>query len=241
MNTKSQTLFHFTKNIDILKSILKYGFWPRYCSEDVRWLGYPGFNSVAYPMVCFCDIPLSKIEEHVEFYGYFGIGMTKHWSLRNSLTPVLYFSEPSLLKSTLVNIANAIGKGSSDERAEIRYLLAYSKPTEGEMIVDGKLVSKEFYLESEWRCVPRHSAIKDCLDEKEFDDDNARKDNDRSAGNNCSLTIEPSDVKYVFVKSDADIPNIVNFIQTELDHFPSASLKILMSRVVSLESICSDL
>ena len=55
------------------------------------------------------------------------------------------------------------------------------------------------------------------------------------------MTIDPSDVKYIFVKSDSDIPDIINFIQTELDRFPAAALKVLMSRVVSLESITMDL
>ncbi|MDN3685579.1 hypothetical protein QW180_26505 [Vibrio sinaloensis] len=57
-----------------------------------------------------------------------------------------------------------------------------------------------------------------------------------------SLSFTPRDVKYIFVKkNDADIPDIINFIQNELDHYQAADLKVLMSRVVSLESIQSDL
>ena len=51
----------------------------------------------------------------------------------------------------------------------------------------------------------------------------------------------PNDIKYIFVKSDSDIPNIVNFIQSELDNYPGVDQKILMSRVVSLESLHQDL
>ena len=82
MQPRSDTLFHFTKNINTLKNILQNGFWPRYCLEDFNWynaeLGY-----IAYPMVCFCDIPLSRINEHVKFYGDYGIGLTKNWGLTN--------------------------------------------------------------------------------------------------------------------------------------------------------------
>lgn len=56
-----------------------------------------------------------------------------------------------------------------------------------------------------------------------------------------SLKISPSDIKYLFVNSDSDIPDVINFIQTELDHYPSAEIKILMSRVISLETISRDM
>lgn len=53
MTPKSNALFHFTKNVETLKLILKGGFWPRYCLEDVAWLGYEQFSYIGYPMVCF--------------------------------------------------------------------------------------------------------------------------------------------------------------------------------------------
>lgn len=48
MSPKSHTLFHFTKTNDVLKMVIKNGFWPRYCLEDVGWLGYPEFDFIAY-------------------------------------------------------------------------------------------------------------------------------------------------------------------------------------------------
>jgi len=86
------SLFHFTKSMDVLQTILKEGFWPRYCLEDVQWQGHDTYEFVAYPMVCFCDIPISRISEHVGFYGSYGIGLTKQWGIKNNLNPVFYFS-----------------------------------------------------------------------------------------------------------------------------------------------------
>ncbi|MFU0923178.1 abortive infection system antitoxin AbiGi family protein [Kluyvera sichuanensis] len=80
MKPKSETLFHFTKSSDTLEIILKNGFWPRYCLEDIRWLEFTDVEYVSYPMVCFCDIPLSRISEHVSFYGSFGLGVSKDWA-----------------------------------------------------------------------------------------------------------------------------------------------------------------
>ena len=56
-----------------------------------------------------------------------------------------------------------------------------------------------------------------------------------------SLKISPSDVKYIFVKSDSDISSIVKFIQDKLDFYPVSQLNILLSRIVSLETIQRDL
>ena len=92
MSPKSHTLFHFTDKIETLKLILMNGFWPRFCLEDVSWLKYPDFDFIAYPMVCFCDIPLSRVNEHVSFYGEYGLGLTKDWAVRNGITPVQYIS-----------------------------------------------------------------------------------------------------------------------------------------------------
>lgn len=57
---RSSTLFHFTKTADVLKSIIKSGFFPRYCVEDVTWLT-SATDAVALPVTCLCDIPLGRI------------------------------------------------------------------------------------------------------------------------------------------------------------------------------------
>ncbi len=246
MNPKSHTLFHFTKSADVLKLIMKNGFWPRYCLEDVEWLGYDGFDFIAYPMVCFCDIPLSRAQEHVKFYGEYGIGLTKEWAESNKITPILYVSSNNNLKKTFRKIVDNTYYISDDDKKEkakqnVRYLLAHSKPTEGNMVVAGSVVAKEFYQESEWRYVPENAIIKDYLKKTEFDDDNILKSNNELTFQSSIIKFTPKDVKYIFVKSDSDIPEIINFIQAELDGFPNADIKVLMSRVTSLESIQRDL
>ena len=87
MSPKSDNLFHFTKSIDFLKGILLNGFLPRYCLEDTSYLT---IEYIGYPMICFCDIPISRIGDHTAFYGNYGLGMTKEWGLRNNLAPLLY-------------------------------------------------------------------------------------------------------------------------------------------------------
>lgn len=245
MKPKSHTLFHFTKSRDVLKLVLKNGFWPRYCLEDIQWLGQEEHPYIAYPMVCFCDIPLSRIEEHVGFYGEFGLGLTKSWAESNGLNPVVYISAGNNISHSFVKL-NAHANQISDEdevnnaKVTMRYLYAHAKPLEGTMVVDGSPVTKEFYQESEWRYVPKDDNIDEYLTKENYNDETKLSKAHEKTQQHSILSFSPNDIKYIFVKSDSDIPDIINFIQTEMDTYPSADLKVLMSRVTSLESISSD-
>lgn len=104
----SNTLFHFTSNAGYLVSILQEGFKPRYCVEDFSMFEFIlGKDNIelAVPMVCFCDIPLSKVKDHVGKYGSFGIGLTKEWGIREKVSPLIYVNENS---ATTLGISNAL-------------------------------------------------------------------------------------------------------------------------------------
>jgi len=214
--------------------------------EDTSWLGYKEFPYIAYPIVCFCDIPLSRIKDHVGFYGEYGLGMTKEWAEANGLNPVIYVSSDNAVAQSFRDLnmhAHHISDTSQQNAAKVtmRYLLAHAKPANGTMVVDGGPVQKEFYQESEWRYIPKHENIPEYLKREQFDDaDGLGAANDLTK-EFCLLRFAPKDIKYIFVKTDADIPGIVDFIQTELDSYPGADLKVLVSRVISLESIANDL
>lgn len=244
MTPRSRTLFHFTKNLNVLKSILADGFWPRYCAEDTRWHGQADAPTVAFPMSCFCDIPLSRISEHVNFYGQYGLGMTREWATANGLNPILYVAGENDLVTELRKLnkhANSLVMEKQIPAKEtMRYIYAYTKPVSGVMIVDGSPVEKDFYLESEWRYVPQHNEINAYLLHPIFSDlDQLHVENEKTR-QHCRLRFTPKDIKYIFVRFDSDIPDMINFIQTTLDHYPHADTKILMSRVTSLESIQGD-
>ena len=245
MNPKSHTLFHFTKSKETLKLIFKNGFWPRYCLENIKWVGQEGADYMAFPMVCFCDIPLGRISDHVGFYGEFGLGMTKEWANSNGLNPILYLATDNNLSSEMsalnTHASNMEESHKESAKKTMRYIYMHTKPTDGHMIVEGKPLEKEFYQESEWRYVPKHKEIEQYLKKNEFDDQNNLDEQNRKTKDNSPLKFTPKDIKYIFVKTDADIPDMINFIQQDLDHYPGADLKILMSRVISLESIQLDL
>lgn len=244
MKPRSQTLFHFTKSIDVLKSILKNGFWPQYCLEDFNWYNQE-IGHISYPMVCFCDIPLTRIDEHVGFYGEYGLGMTRQWGKINGLNPLIYLSQSTSVSTALSRIFNnnphATGGYYQGSAEDINSIISYVKPVEGNITVGSMPIPKEFYQENEWRYVPKIQAIRQWINKEEHLDPLKLAQLNEIARNNGTLQITPNDIKYIFVKSDADIPGVINFIQTELGHYSANDLKILMSRVVSSESINVDL
>lgn len=249
MKPKSETLFHFTKSADTLQQILRSGFWPRYCLEDIEWLREdPSDSSVmSFPLVCFCDIPLSRIDEHVLFYGEYGIGMTKDWALRNGLNPVHYVSQSSPFVETFKSLGQLATKlqdrGGENDAELLRKACAmamYMKPLVGTMSIGATPVTKDFYQESEWRYVARHDEIEFFLNQDQHSDQSKLKEANEKTRKNCSLRFTPSDIRYLFVRQDADIPALINFIQVELDQYAAADLKILMSRVTSIENVARD-
>jgi len=106
----ANTLFHFTKSLNNLESILKNEFKVNYCLED--WsnifsdLDGEDEYEVYIPMVCFCDIPLSQIHYHSNYYGEYAIGLTKTWGIKNQINPVLYVHENTKFSKPMSNILN---------------------------------------------------------------------------------------------------------------------------------------
>lgn len=76
------TLFTFTTEFKWLISMLKNKMIsPRYCSEDIEYLKIDGIKKIAYPMRCFCDINLQKLDYHMSWYGNYGIAFEKSWGM----------------------------------------------------------------------------------------------------------------------------------------------------------------
>jgi hypothetical protein len=112
----ANSLFHFTNNISNLIGILTNNFFPRYSLEN-----YSAFYTqsmakrlklinIAIPMVCFCDIPLSSIRNHIKVYGRYAIGLSKEWGERKNISPVMYALNNSISAKVISNSLSATEK-----------------------------------------------------------------------------------------------------------------------------------
>ena len=273
---KSNSLFHFTLKEEYLLDILENGFWPRYCFEDIEWL-IPkdlknelekqeednlcisfikdliknNISSIAYPMSCFCDIPLSKITAHTDFYGGFGLGMTKEWGIRKGLNPIFYLSDNSiipnliqsfLLKTVPIDFWKSIQSEKTNQNTIIQ-LMKFLKPLSGKMKVNGIEVTKNFDEECEWRYAPasyENNSFQNFLLNFLANNNEELQNQNLITKKDASLKFEPSDIKYIFVPEDSNIPTIINKINTIFTDCPDDERLLLLSKVISLETIRKD-
>lgn len=116
----SKYLYHYTDNKGKFISILKNGFYPAWSLEDTDKVFQPSDNSVfiqnteggekkeypkyAFPMVCFCDIPLELTENHRKVYGEYAIGLNKSWGEKHGISPVMYLTHRAFSQSSINKI-----------------------------------------------------------------------------------------------------------------------------------------
>ena len=138
----ANTLFHFTESLDYLIGILTNNFYPRLCLEN-HSVFFPEYNQyiseLALPMICFCDIPLSNIRNHVGIYGEYAIGLTKEWGKKNNISPVMYFLGDSIsvqvIKACFKHIDKCLKK-SNKHMAKVHYGDANFPTDEKDKLID---------------------------------------------------------------------------------------------------------
>jgi hypothetical protein len=241
MNPRTQTLFHFTSSLDTLLRILREGFWPQYCLEDARWLGDKSTQWLAWPMVSFCDIPLSRLHQHTEFYGCYGIGVYRTQWAATGLNSVLYVSPDSTVRKFLRELI-LDAKHTNDPRAKTAgmVMMAYCKPMRGR--VHGFDKEKDFYSECEWRFI---SSVDKCsekffLSEQEFHDKVLLNKSNERRHKDEMLQFGPEDVRYIAVKSRDEVHEVIRFIDREVKH-DQRDRDLLKTRIIALEELSSDI
>lgn len=241
MVISSQALFHFTKRIDDILQVLEMGFTARYCLEDFsEFFGGAGSKwQLALAMVCFCDLPLSQLGEHVRFYGRYGIGMTKEWGIASGINPVLYLHPRSDLAAL---VSAKVNSSFENERSGLSgaylELINYIKPYEGYVDIEGKAHYKQFYDEKEWRWVPQPSPH--LLTREDFFNPERKKTAQQELADKGRLSFGPNDVKYIIVATEAEKLPMIKRLETIYTKTGSDTMKLLASKLISVEQICSD-
>ena len=88
VSINSSSLFHFTSKMEVLKKIISTGLRYSFCYES-----FGNNKGMGIPMVCFCDIPISRSPKHRSKFGNYAIGLNKeHIMFHNNLNPVHYVS-----------------------------------------------------------------------------------------------------------------------------------------------------
>ena len=207
----ANTLFRFFKKPDYLfDSIEKQAMFPRYYGENIEYLNI-GFHQIAYPMICFCDITVHRLEEHMDLYGNYGIAFSKTWGIKKGIQPLQYVNKHSILCQDFSDAFNTSMEEEKEDSATDFLLtqMYYMKPIEGTMPRDGKSIKKNFTDECEWRYIPRVSLID--LPQVVTESDIAAIDVlNRTICENDSawLKFDFNDIKYIILQTDQDFEKL---------------------------------
>ena len=245
MPISANTLFHFTRDLDTLLSILKSKFYPRLCLEQ-RIMSQLDLR-LAVPMVCFCDIPLSQISEHTQKYGEYAIGIKKDWAISQGVSPILYVHDNSLILNTILSEIKVISKevlDNPDGNASLRMnryvdMVCMMKPYEGQDERVGKTV--RYYDEREWRYVPPRESgdqyiyLTEPVFKEEGTQERINKENEK-----YGVEFNPDVINYLIVANEKDVLILKHAIEDIKGGFPYNSVQLLMTRIVSMERIRED-
>ena len=220
----ANALFTFMNNFTYLKDILETKLiFPRYCRENIEYLGLNNLAEIAFPMKCFCDIFINKLYTHMNLYGKYGIALSKEWGLKNQIQPVQYINNSSFIINSIQDLYNHIQELHMEDDfisdKDIKYMenilydrLRFIKPIYGDMYREGHLLKTlNFHDEHEWRYVLKTDDDNVYPYITEFNDLYSLSE-DLTKNPDYGLKIDSDDIKYLIVKSKADRKELINFI-----------------------------
>lgn len=236
MVLSSNSLFHFTSKFENLEKILSDGFWPRYCIE-YGWNNH--YINFALPMVCFCDIPLTQIKEHADFYGGFGIGVSPEWIRNNkNITPVQYISHESNDFKLIGRLLTKLKKGTITDTEINKLQLA--KKVSGKAVGKKEVLrTKKFYDEREWRYVPTKNNSEQLIQpvgkHDTFDIEGFSK---KTICQKLKLSID--DIRYLIIPNESHREKLIKFVRTTYGKEKPTKIDVLISKIISLKQISED-
>ena len=219
----SYSLFHFTSSLDTLQSILKGGLRYSWVAEKlpIRGIGY------LLQSICFCNIPLSMIEEHVEWYGKYAIGFKRTALRAKGASPVFYLHSDSALLYK--------GKNAFDSYRQERFL-PYFKQFYGEQYHPKYSTYKKklFYDEKEWRLFTGVVELVRFKDQADLEDKRVQKKNDTEDWK--VLPIDSDMIEYIILEKPDDLAPFKDFLRK---HF-APNVEDMLTKVLFYSQIRRD-
>ena len=225
---QADTLFTFMPELDYLITIIKNKrISARYCEEDLRYLKLPKLKKIAFPMKCFCDINMHRLEVHLECYGYYGLAFEKAWGMRKGMQPLQYINPNSNLRRDFSEVFTvAMNLDGQDEKSPqskmgnfLLHELMYYKPYDG--IIKNRNTNKKkrkcFADECEWRFIPNVSGTgfhQILRDEEIINADSFEMlNNGLEKVVDVALSFNYEDLKYIIIKKKEDFYVLLDTIK----------------------------
>lgn len=165
-NNSANILCNYMKKPEYLELILiNQAIIPRYVDEPLEYWNIEGLEKIAFPMTCFCDIPFTKVGNHMTLYGRYGIALDKQQIIKKfKVQPIHYINTESPLandfKEAFVKYYRNEKKVNPEDRILLNYVLStllYMKPISKIEEIDGVMKTYVFQDECEWRYIPTNN------------------------------------------------------------------------------------
>lgn len=220
----STTLFNFTDNIDYLIDNLNNGI---YCHNTYEKLPIKN-NGYRVPMACFCDIPLSLIKEHFDWYGRYGIGLKRSYARKNGVKPVWYVTSEN-------NLVKNIVKNKNISEYERKHLVPYLKQFMGNQFYqkEQRNKRKKFYDEREWRYIPDNSKVELFFGLK------SQKSIHKAVQNGERLKLDLNEIEYIIIEKEDDFEKMLTELK-KISKKNNVKYEKLISRIITARQIEKD-
>lgn len=242
MALSTSCLIHLTKSMTALKGIIKEGFRPKYCFEEIHFRGGKKWYG-GVPMVSFCDIPLSEIRRHIGKYGHYGIGLSKGWARRHGLNPILYIDKDSTLGADIRESSELILKGKMVMRplpiieSAVADILRNMKNYEGELKRRNKKPIKNYRYsdEREWRYVPAKEGIPRVINPSIYE---GLKQKANELLSDLRLGFEVQDIDYILLRYEKEVDSLLKALMKL--GYDTNTVNHLAAKVITTRKIKHD-
>ena len=243
---QADTLFNFCSKLEYLEEPIKTKMLSaRYCEENIEYLNLEEIKRISFPMKCFCDINMHKLEEHLSWYGYYGLAFKKEWGMKKGIQPVQYVNpDTELIKDFSESFIKALKidktKQTESEKVMKNYLLhqlMYFKPYSGKMKNRNNQEEDEkcFTDECEWRFIPNVSRLgykQIYFDEQVLNAGNLNDISNSMIGKEeISLDFSYDDLKYIIVRTKEDVEKISDTIMKM--KIKKEQKRLLISKIIA--------
>ena len=195
---------------------------------------------------------MHKLDDHLSWYGYYGLAFSKEWGMSKKIQPIQYINPDSELRKDFATAFSAALKAEPTKKTSAQskmksfllHQLMYYKPYSGmfENRNTKKRCRKCFTDECEWRFIPDVSiaGFQPVYYDQKIINAGGLVDmsNAMSGVPEISLKFEYSDVKYIIVKDNSDFVKLTTAI-TELG-MDDISEHELISKVLVWENSKGD-
>lgn len=225
MGLSTDTLLHQTDFSNLIEIVKKKNFKVSYCSEKFGFKDSleeeKGYRFV-FPMICFSEIPISSLHNHLYRYGDCLIGMKKEWANTKRLNQVHYYQKESVLVEYLLDTYNVFYQQVMNIKNKdkdvlkvfcyLEYQMAHSKNYSGK--VDSKNFEDDDYFfaeEKEWRYVPVNEH-KDLTMSIKSDIFESKKSEFQAKIGKKILPFEIDDIRFIILDSEEQKKEIAHIL-----------------------------